>query len=570
MTEPKLYEEKEISIKTGEMIYSSQPAEIRVRSDRHRQKFNRKKLDQLASSIQDTGQNQPGVCHVNDEKELELLIGERRLRACMILQIPFKYYIKGEIRDPLLLELIQLDENICREDLTWQEEILAKSRQHIILTEMDEQSSEGTIGGHTIAMTAEHIGVKRSILQEDVTLAGFLAVPDVEAAPNKTTAKKIVKRMIEQVKRHDRLSTALTVAKTVSADEQIPLTETARAEAKVKEEIARSKQKDSVVEDKKEEQTVLEKQLVYYNKRCILGNMEEKLLNFEDESFDIVCFDPPWGVEFDVVRKLSAGTKGYDDSAQFFFKKIKDWLALLYQKMKPDSHLYMFFGMGAAPEGEDLEEEDLAEGFRYRDFMYDFLHATGFKTNRMPLIWWKEGAHVTRNPQIWPGRSYEPIAYARKGKKPLAKLGKPDVIRTPMPTPAIKDIHPSAKHPKIYKELLLRSAQPADTILDPMAGSGMFGVAAEELTKTHALNWMQIEIDADFRNLQLLNLVKGYAGITQAVEPVEIAVTYREPLPLPEEWDLLTPGTDDWMRYWKANPDKQKAMAEWSMKRKQG
>jgi len=228
----------------------------------------------------------------------------------------------------------------------------------------------------------------------------------------------------------------------------------------------------------------------------------------------------------------------------------------------------MFFGMGTAAEDEFLFTEDkinLDEGFRYRDFIYNLLHQIGFNTNRMPLIWHKKGAHVTRNPLVWPGRSYEPIAYARKGSKPLVKQGAPDVIETPMPTPSLKDIHPSAKHPQIYKELLLRSAQPSDTILDPMAGSGMFGVAAESLTKTLALNWFQIEIDEDYRNLELLNLVKGYDELAKRETPAPLEIS------APSEkggFKALSPGTPEWTEHYKNHPEDQDAMLTWRKKQK--
>ena len=541
-----------------EIIYKRMATDIVVRIDRHRQKFSRKPLDQLIDSIRETGQTQPGVCYTNPDGNIELLVGERRLRACMALQVPFRYYVKEEVLNPLLLEQIQLDENLCREDLDWREEILAKARMHKILTTMYGEATSGIVGGHTIAMTAEHIGVKRSILQEDVTLAGFLSVPEVEAAPNKTTAKKIVKRMIEQVQRHEQLKIALSAAKKSAVEDQAPLTETARAELALTAKHTEDRRKAAGLPPLPEvkTQTVLEKQLIYYNKRCLLGKMEEKLLAFEDNSFDIVCFDPPWGVEFDSVRQNSPGTKTYEDDWETFWANLENWLILIYQKMKPDSHLYMFFGI-------------VAHGF-----VYDTLEATGFNTNRMPLIWHKKGAHVTRNPTVWPGRSYEPIAYARKGNKPLAKQGAPDVIETPMPTPSIKDIHPSAKHPMIYRELLLRSASPSDTILDPMSGSGMFGVAAEHLTKTHALNWFQIEKDSDYRNLELLNLTKGYEAICRgssgtafgdAIEDEGKTYAHQDwtPEPLPEDFKSIKPGTEQWRQYWQEHPEKQDEMLAW-------
>jgi len=544
-----------------ETIYSRAPSEIFVRDDRHRQLFKRKPLEELIDSIRETGQNQPGVCYTNSAGQLELIIGERRLRACLLLQIPFKYYIKEEISDPLLLEQIQLDENLCREDLEWKEDLRAKARLHAVLQERFGATAPGQLGGHSFEDSATHVGVGRSIFQEDVTLAGFLEIPEVAAAPNKTTAKKIVKRMIEQVKRQELLTKALSKTAAVSVSEQAPLTEQARAEIKLTEkkqatQLSLSEEKvaaaagDELEQGKAEKVLQLEKQLIYYSHRCSLGCIEEKLLSFQDESFDIVCFDPPWGVELDTVRKAGGGTKDYDDSAEGFLTKLRQWLALIYQKMKPDSHLYMFFGI------------------THHCFVYDSLEQLGFTTNRMPLIWHKKGAHVTRNPLVWPGRAYEPIAYARKGSKPLARQGAADVIETPMPTASLKDIHPSAKHPQIYKELLLRSASPGDTILDPMAGSGMFGVAAESLAKTLSLNWYQIEIDEDYRNLELINLTKGFdllvrrepALIDQPVAPMH---QDWKPEPLPASYELITPGTEEWTRYWKEHPDEQKAMLEW-------
>jgi ParB-like chromosome segregation protein Spo0J len=566
--------ELEPTFEKQETIYATPASEIFTRDDRHRQLFKRKPLEELIDSIREIGQTGPGVCHWNEEGKLELLIGERRLRACLLLQTPFKYYIKEEVKDPLLLEQIQLDENLCREDLEWKEDLKAKKRLHELFQSRFGKTQPGVMGGHSIDDTATHMGVGKSILQEDITLAGFLDIPEVAAAPNKTTAKKIVKRMIEQVQRRELLDKALSATKKLT--EQAPLTEEARAEAKLaereREEKWREKAKKAGEEIKTQEELAafidkqqaktkseaeirLEKQLIYFNSRCFLAKMETKLLDFSDESFDIVCFDPPWGVEFDSVKRESAGTKTYEDSQKNFQQELRKWLELIFKKMKSDSHLYMFFGIV------------------HHQFIYDVLEFIGFKTNRIPLIWHKQGAHVTRNPTIWPGRSYEPIAYARKGSKPLVKQGAPDVIPTPAPTPSLKDIHPSAKHPQIYKELLLRSAQPSDTILDPMAGSGMFAVAAESLSQTLALNWFQIEIDEDYRNLQLLNLTKGYEELAKKEIETEREVFQHqdwEPEPLPKTFELIKPGTDEWTRYWSEHPEEQGAMLTWRREQKGG
>lgn len=588
----------------GVNIYLDEPTQITVREDRHRQKFSRKPLDQLIDSIREVGQLQPGLCRWNEEGRVELLVGERRLRACMVLKKKFLYIIKDELKDMLMLEQAQLDENLIRTDLTWQEEVLAKKRLHEILQERFGKAQTGIRGGHALKDTAEYLGSKIASLSEDVTLATFLSVEEVAAAKNKTTAKKIAKQLIENVKRQE----ALTIA--IKQEEQ--KSEKARAEKKFKE-LGSDKAKDllreGLIKDDRgmlvqlgteslnklkheargiksqliakgmDEETatdeaivrasqpilraeakrregidklatpeadIIKKNLVYYNKKCILGKMEEKLAEFPDSHFDIVCFDPPWGVEFDKVFKQSGTTKSYEDNADAYFDMLPGWLDQIWQKMAEDSHLYMFFSI------------------TNHQFVYDQLSRVGFNHNKMPLIWFKAGAHTTRNPTIWPGRSYEPIAYARKGNKPLQKQGAPDVIKTPMPTPSIKDIHPSAKHPQIYKELLERSATPGEKVLDPMGGSGMFGVAAEALRDNFALDWHMIEMDSDFRNLQLLNLTKGFAKIAgESSEKKSIEVTDMSTVGGFEE---LTPGTEAWKEWWKAHPEDQTAMLEWRQK----
>lgn len=542
----------------GVNLYLDEPTSISVREDRHRQKFSRKPLDQLIDSMRDVGQLQPGLCRWNEEGRIELVVGERRLRACLVLKKKFLYIIKDELKDKLLLEQAQLDENLIRSDLTWQEEIIAKSRLHTILQERFGKAQPGVRGGHSLKDTAEYLGSKIATLSEDVTLATFLTIEEVAAAPNKTVAKKIAKKLIENVNRQEAIALALK-----KEEKPYEPTEEERAEAKLehkrlldklaqagktKEEAHAEATKimEQKLAPKTKERDIQEQQLIYFNKRCLLGTMEDKILTFPDGHFDIICFDPPWGVEFDKVFKNTGTTKQYEDNAEAYLDSLPKWLDLIWQKLAENSHLYMFFSI------------------TNHQFVYDQLERVGFSTNRMPLIWHKKGAHTTRNPTIWPGRAYEPIAYARKGDKPLQRQGAPDVITTPMPTPSIKDIHPSAKHPQIYKELLERSAKPADKVLDPMAGSGMFGVACEALRDNFALDWQMIEMDNDFKNLQLINLMKGYVTITGEsgnMKPLDIVDMDKV-----KGFEELTPGTPAWSQYFKSHPEEQDAMLEWRQK----
>jgi len=514
--------------------YEANPLEIFVREDRHRKLFNKKKMDELIASIKSLGQLQPGVCTLNEEARLELVIGERRLRACGALEKPFLYLLKEDL-DPFTLELVQLEENIKRSDLDWKEECAAKEKVHKLFQERFGEGGPGKAGGHSLADTAEYLGDSKTLTHEDIELAVWAReIPEVAAAPNKTTAKKIVERLTQTVKRG------------IALDEAIANAEESKAIAG-----------DSTIEANIGDATglsLIEKRLLEYDRRVLLGKMENRLKDFKDESFDIVLFDPPWGVALDKNYKNEGNVQMYEDEQGSFDDNILIWLKLIYAKMKPDSHLYMFFGI------------------RFHEKVYSTLDAVGFETHRIPIIWYKKGAHSIRNPKKWFGFSYEPIAFARKGNKPLALMGQPDVIITPMPTPNMKGIHPSAKHPMVYRELLERSVEPGNSILDPMAGSGMAGVGADSHLDRFHLDWWLIEQDEDYRNLALSNLMKGYwklLGVEQEVSAPAFAedngsyLGKYEELALPDSFRELAPGSEEWRRWWKLYPQDQEAMLAW-------
>lgn len=528
-----------------EQIYEIKPEEVIVPEGRHRKVFEAGAMVRLCCSLRRYGQFTPAICEKNQEGQVVLIQGERRLRACADEGLLFKYILKEEITDPLLREELELEENVQREDLTWQEKCLAEERLRVLRQKRYGASVPGREGGYTMQDHADALGTTKGLISQDSELAHFLIhSEEVAHAKNKTEAKKIVKRIKDAVTRSRTLKVALE-------EKEEP------SEARLVDEPSKPVLDSS--------DSVLRNQLARMARRSVLGLFEDKINSFKDESIDVVIFDPPWGVALDEVsagKEHTGHTKSFEDDESILLEKFPKWLEVLYAKLKQDSHFYLFFGI------------------IHHSFVYDQLEACGFTVNRMPLFWYKQGAHVTRNPEVWPGRCYEAIAYGRKGNKRLAKLGKPDIIPTPIPTPKMKKEHPSAKHPDVYIELLQRSASPGDAVLDPMSGSGMFGVACEYLAPSLSLDWWMIEKEKSYRDLGLFNILTGYANI---ITPP------KEPKPKPEEkyeawgdelakgqegrlaggYKALEPGTPDWMAYWKAHPEHQEGMATWAKFRKE-
>ncbi len=524
---------------TPTQIYSIPVDQVIVLPDRNRREFKPVDIRELSQSILQYGQLQPGICIKRKDSKLELVIGERRLKACALAGVDYEYVLRANTPEgDALLKVIELEENVQRVDLTFSEKALAVLELHELYQGKIGAAVAGTdSGGHTIADTAERLGKSVGNISEDLELAFWIKeIPEVAEARNKTEAKKIVKRIKESLKRTVALDKAIAKQEPL---QDIAIDQTAALYG-IDSDTERKPDTLPPVIAQKSEKEKLEDRLMEYDRRILLGSMEDQLPKLTG-LFDIIMFDPPWGVGFDKVSSNTGytGTESYEDDPEDFNKQFPTRLETLWNIMSKDSILLVFFGM-----------------VNY-DFVYKSIENQGFETNGLPFIWHKKGTHRTRNPDIWPGRCYEPIVYARKGKKVLSLKGAPDIIPTPMPTPRIKADHPSAKHPAIYKELLERVAAPGDRILDPMCGSGMLGVACESLRATHALDWWMIERKENFRDLSLFNCHKGYEKIVgdydKPKEPTGVKPDFRE----------LSPGTTEWKSHWKDYSEDHEEMLKW-------
>src|ERR1700744_6022457 len=102
------------------------PGTITVPDDRQRRSV---EVKDLAESIRLNGLMNPLVLHRGEAGPI-LVAGERRLRACLDLGlqgIPVRWV---EDLSPLELQILELEENIKRKDLVWQDIVSATCRIH--------------------------------------------------------------------------------------------------------------------------------------------------------------------------------------------------------------------------------------------------------------------------------------------------------------------------------------------------------------------------------------------------------------------------------------------------------
>ena len=278
-----------------------------ITPNRQRQEFDPEALTDLGNSILSLGLLHPIVVRETPEG-LALVAGERRLRAMQdlwemgeairhngrlypIYEVP--YVTLGEL-SPLEAEEAELDENLKRRDLTWQERSEALARLHKLRSVQAEAigSSQTIAQTLTEAKTKDYGSDRQALL-----LADHLDNPAIAKAKSATEAFKILRR------EEDR-------AKSVALAEKV------------------GKDFNSSVHH-------------LHHVDCLTW-----MQTCPENSFDVILTDPPYGMNAqnfgDGAGKLSNSEHHYDDSPEAWERLMARWAPLAYRVAKPQAHAYVF------------------------------------------------------------------------------------------------------------------------------------------------------------------------------------------------------------------------------------
>lgn len=351
--------------------------EIKIPKERQRQHFDTEALLDLMKSIETLGLLHPLVVRNGDT----LVAGERRYRVLTdiaafgggvrfnnaMLEVGCVPVVNlGEL-SPLEAEEAELEENIRRVDLSWQEKAETMAKLHSLRTKQAE-----TIGQtHTVRDTAQEVygkaeGSFGDNARKNLIVAQYLSVPEVAKAKTMDEAFKILKRQEETAKN---VALGVRVGKTFSASQHR-----------------------------------------LYNEDCV-----EWMRKQAASQFDVILTDPPYGINADkfgnAAGKMSGITHKYDDSYETWQSLMTNLVHESFRLAKPQAHLYIFC---------DLD--------RFHELHAEATEA-GWWVHRTPIIrTYSDGARVPW-PEHGPRRGWEIILYAVKGKRPTLGIY-PDFIHT--------------------------------------------------------------------------------------------------------------------------------------------
>lgn len=391
-------------------LHTVDPSKIIISEERPRQRKELGEIKKMVESIKTYGQLQPIVV----TRDMELVLGGRRLAACILGGLQAKICYSDEI-DPLILQEMELEENVQRKNLTPAEEVAAISNLVKLRQTRMGVPSKGKKGGYTLEHAAKDIGKTKGTVIEAMNLAEML-----ESFPN-------------------------------------------LSEAKTKSEIKAAYKGLQRVQNNLESLSTFEK-LVKVNKRFAIENANavEHMLSVEDNSIDLLFTDPPYGINIDKMAMTVGGHTGgkltttgitYDDSP--------DNALGLYQILATESSRFC----------KNTAHALVFVGPSHFQAIKDMFNSAGWLCSERPVIWIKQGSGQNNAPESWFSAAYEMLLYARKPEAKLVIQGKPDWIQCSKVLPSER-IHQAEKPIALCKELISRTSMPGQKMYDPFCGSG--------------------------------------------------------------------------------------------------
>lgn len=393
-------------------------------------------LEELAESIRTVGLINPPVIDANNV----LVAGERRLTACRDLlgwtHIPVQ---DASTIDPLDLHLIELEENVKRIDLPWQDQCKAMADYHELRSRSDPEWTQ--------AKTARALGVKDAEVSNRLSVSAALreADPLVSAADKYSVALGITQRKLARKK--DSASNAI---KSMLSPTYTPAPETLPSidvDAQTPEEIS----------------------IPFLN-----ADFGEWAMTYSGPRFNFLHCDFPYGIKAG-AHDMGAGQAfgGYDDAPDVYWGLLDALEQAMDNVVAESAHMMFWFSMD------------------YYQATLERLTEMGWTVNPFPLIWYKsDNSGILPDASRGPRRIYETAFLCSRGDRMVVQS-----VSNVFPAPVSKTIHMSEKNPDMLRHFFRMFVDESTTMLDPTMGSGNAIIAAQSMKAGYCLG---LEISEEF------------------------------------------------------------------------
>lgn len=405
--------------------------------DRFRKDY--KDLEELCASIREKGL----IHYPSIDGDNNLIAGGRRLEALRLLGWKDIPVTRRHFITPVQLRELELEENLQRADMTWQEEVNLKNE---ILRLKQEIHGVKGLGKNQSGVSqndvAKLVGDSPSNFSLDVGLAQAMEIiPELANCKTKDDARKKMKQLQEKV---------------------------------IVEELMKRKQANPEKQSSKFQQA---------DKSFIIGDAILNLKNHPEFNYSFINCDPPYGIDLNNIKKGNEQTQTVE--RDYIEWTPEDYLTLCESVAKECYRIvdnaFMTFWFG----------------IQWYEPLKDILTKIGWKLDVVPGIWYAKGAAQTMQPETHLGKNYEVFFICYKGKPLLNKRGRSNVFEFSK-LGAEKKIHPTEKPLDLMLEIVETFCQPHGEVLSPFLGSGVDLMACLKTGRTCRGFDLNIEVKKRF------------------------------------------------------------------------
>jgi ParB/RepB/Spo0J family partition protein len=401
--------------------------QITIPEGRQRQSIS--DIEPLALSIQRIGLLHPIVVR----RTKELVVGERRYRAAAMLgweTIPAQFIDELSSQE---LDLVELEENMKRQDLTWQEDCLAHLRFHQGQEELHD-------GIWSTEMSAEYLGCHLRTLQRRIEVARALESGDegVSGCESVGAAYTVLSRKRDRALGSEAVILDDAFRIDVGATSGSPTAQTAPTpggEFKAGPPPWERNPVRPVEED------------------IICADFREWAKTYEGEPFNFLHVDFPYGIAHHESEQGAADKwETYTDTEKVYVELLRTLLEHRDRVIAPSAHVMFWLSMN--------QYEDTVDWFRLK----------GFTVNPRPLIWAKsDNVGILPDPLRGPRQTYELALFISLGGR---KIAEPVADVCWFPGSRHEAKHQSEKPWGMLKHFFRLFVDEHTAMLDPTCGSG--------------------------------------------------------------------------------------------------
>ena len=451
--------------------------------------------NELAPSIAEQGLIHPIVLNEVEEEvgtnpfgetilsRFQLIAGWSRLQACILLRykkIPFVFRKNLDLAD---LHQIEVEENIRRSGMSWQDETMGIKKVH----DLRMQKAGKNLSTWTTRATGSLLNVSQATVVQALKVGKLLEQADEEilACTSFDAARQVLLKRVQK-EAEAKLAMHSIPGVVTSVKMPAPKSETSKfGELSI---VPKTELPTRPVPQLNEVEVPLSKML--FNDCCVYPNDSTQgwMAKQPAETQDCIFTDIPFGIDMDNLDIVDLAEVEQEHDVEENVAQMKPFLEQSYRLLKDRRYLIFFM--------------DLKHWEKLSDWGSD----VGFDVMPYPLIWHKMSTVKNRAASKWWPKKHETIMIMAKGQATLKNAQPDSVFDATSDAERKKFGHPFAKSFDLCRRILEPVVIPQYQILDPYMGSGSMLVAALTL----GLRITGVEKKTDHYNRALVNIKEAY------------------------------------------------------------